>query len=142
VLPSEFYVFDFLGRAVERVTRAQWTAAGSRALLERALLCPNVWCLHASYILKELGLSIASEGKSFLGLGAYGRVLKVKTKEGVVVSLKMILSRDRSECERALKEFTIAQSARETGVVVTVLKCCKDVSVVEGMYGCGAWDSA
>jgi hypothetical protein len=46
------------------------------------------------------------------------------------------------ECDRALKEFTIAQSARETGVVVTVLKCCKDVSVVEGMYGCGAWDSA
>ncbi len=137
VLPSEFYVFDFLGRAVERVTRAKWTAAGSRALLERALLCPNAWCSHASCILKELGLSILSGGDCFLGLGAYGRVLKVKTKEGSVVALKMILSRDRSECERALKEFTIALLARETGVVATVLKCCNDISVVEGMHGCG-----
>lgn len=72
-----------------------------------------------------------------MGLGAYGRVLKVKTKEGAIVALKMILSRDRSECERALREFNIAQVAHETGVVVTVLKCCNDVFEVDGMYGCG-----
>ena len=137
VLPSEFYVFDFLGRAVERVTQARWTAAGSRALLERALFRPNIWCSHASCILKELGLSILSGEDCFLGLGAFGRVLKVKTKEGAIVALKMILNRDRSECERALKEFNIAQVARQTGVVVTVLKCCDDVSEVDGMYGCG-----
>jgi hypothetical protein len=38
VLPNEFFVFDFLGGAVERVTRAQWTAAGSRFVGKSASL--------------------------------------------------------------------------------------------------------
>ena len=137
VLPEEFSVIDFLGSDVELVTQAKWTAPGSRALFERALLRPNVWCLHASVILKKLELSMLSSGGCFLGLGAFGRVLKVKTREGLDVALKMILSEDESDCERALKEFSIARSAWRTGVVVKVLECCKGVLEVDGIFGCG-----
>lgn len=137
VLPEEFSVIDFLGPDVELVTQAKWTAPGSRALFERALLCPNVWCLHASVILKELELTVLSRGGCFLGLGAFGRVLKVKTKEGLSVALKMILSKDESDCERALKEFSIARLARGTGVVIDVLECCKGVLKEDGIFGCG-----
>lgn len=137
VLRDEFFVCEFLGRAVERVTQAKWTAPGSRDLLSRALRCPNIWYSHAKLIVNELGVSILSKGDSFVGHGAYGRVLKVQTAEGGVGALKVILSKDRSECERSLKEFAIAQRAHDIGVVVSVWKCCKDVFDMNGMFGCG-----
>jgi tRNA A-37 threonylcarbamoyl transferase component Bud32 len=87
--------------------------------------------------LERVGIVNIVRRRLLFGTRCIWKSVEVKTKEGVIVALKMILSRDRSECERALKEFTIAESARETGVVVTVLKCCKDVSVVDLMYGCG-----
>lgn len=137
VLPEQFSVIDFLGPTVERVTQARWTDPGSRALFERALLRRNVWCLHADAILKEMELSIPSNGGCFLGLGAYGRVLKVKTKEGVDVSLKLILSRDKSHCDRAQREFNIAKSARGTEVVIDVFQCCSRVVEIDGIFSCG-----
>jgi tRNA A-37 threonylcarbamoyl transferase component Bud32 len=75
-------------------------------------------------------------GNAFLGMGAFGRVVRVVGDGRREAALKLIVSQEQRTCERACKEFQKARQAHRTGAVIEVLRCT-DVLQSGGRFVCG-----
>ena len=138
LLKKEFYVFDFLGSVAVHVVHAKWTDPGSRDLLARALCRKNVWSTCADLVATKLNVRFAEPvSNGFLGMGAYGRVVRVVCNDQSDGALKLIMNNSEDVCQRALKEFEIARQAEETGVVIRVFESCKELLETNGSFTCG-----
>ena len=114
LMSKKFYVIEFHGASVVKIEKCAWNGRGGKEVLTKALSHRTVWSRATTQICDLLGVVLVGDGSGFLGMGAFGRVVKCRRrKDQKMLALKMILSEEEGDAQRLIIEFTGLLQARK-----------------------------
>ncbi len=137
LMSKEFYVLEFCGDKVYKIEKCAWNGKGGEEILRKALSHTTFWSTAATKICDSLGLVLVGDGKGFLGMGAFGRVVKcMRQKDQKMVALKMVLGEEK-DAQQLEREYSgLAQARRVCEYVIEVADIAK-LGQIGGLFFCG-----
>jgi len=137
LMSKEFYVLEFCGDRVYRIEKCAWNGRGGKEVLKKALSHMTFWSTAATKICDSLGLVLVGDGKGFLGMGAFGRVVKcMRQKDQKMVALKMFLGEEKHAQQLEIEFAGLFQARRVCEYVIEVGDIAK-IGQIEGLFFCG-----
>jgi hypothetical protein len=137
LMSKEFHVLEFCGDRVYRIEKCAWNGRGGKEVLKKALSHMTFWSTAATKICDSLGLVLVGDGKGFLGMGAFGRVVKcMRQKDQKMVALKMVLGEEKYAQQLEIEFAGLLQARKVCEYVVEVGDIAK-IGQIEGFSFCG-----
>jgi hypothetical protein len=139
LMSKEFFVLEFCGDKVYKIERCGWAEKGGLELLKKALSHGTFWSFVSARLCAGLGVKLVGDGKGFLGMGAFGRVVRCeRTTDGKLLALKMVMGNEQ-DVKRLEAEFSSLWHAGEVceDHVIKVKEIASSGEVGEGMFFCG-----
>ena len=142
LMSEQFFVLEFCGDKVYKIERCGWAERGGHELLKKALSHTTFWSSVSARLCAGLDVKLVGDGNSFLGMGAFGRVVRcVRTKDQKVLALKMVLGGEK-DAQNLEREFlSLLQAGKVCEWVIKVEKIASS-DKVGGMFFVGTrWSS-
>ena len=137
LMSKEFYVLEFCGDRVYRIEKCAWNGKGGKEILRKALSHTTFWSTAATKICDSLGLVLVGDGTGFLGMGAFGRVVKcMRRKDQKMVALKMVLGEGK-DTQQLECEYSDLLRARTVCDYVIEVADIAEIGQIEGLFFCG-----
>ena len=137
LLSTKFYVLEFSGYSVVKVEKCSWAGLGGRELLRKALSHSTMWSKALANLCK--GLAVQPTPNGFLGMGAFGRVVKcTRLSDGQDLALKIMVDDEERVLKLQAEFFALKEARAVCAEHVIRVETISDMEMVGGFH-CGAY---